>query len=219
MKKYIAELIGTFALVFFGTGAVIISSLTENSLGLTGISIAFGLVVTVMIYTFGNISGAHINPAVSIAFAIKDKSPIKDTLLYIAFQVTGAILASVILSILFPTDTYLGTTLPSGTVSQSFIMEFISTFFLMLVILGVTQQGTAHTKAFAGLVIGATVTTMIFTAGPVSGGSFNPARSIGPALISGKIQYLWLYIISPTLGAITATLIWKYLTSSANTLE
>ena len=219
MKKYIAELIGTFALVFFGTGAVIISSLTENSLGLTGISIAFGLVVTVMIYTFGNISGAHINPAVSIAFAIKDKSPIKDTLLYIAFQVTGAILASVILSILFPTDTYLGTTLPSGTVSQSFIMEFISTFFLMLVILGVTQQGTAHTKAFTGLVIGATVTTMIFTAGPVSGGSFNPARSIGPALISGKIQYLWLYIISPTLGAITATLIWKYLTSSANTLE
>jgi len=213
MKKYIAELTGTYALVFFGTGAIIVNNISSNSFGLHGIAIAFGLIVTVMIYTFGVISGAHINPAVSIAFAIKEKTPIKQTFFYILFQVIGAILASLTLSLLFPTHELLGMTLPSGSPLQSFIMEFITTFFLMLVILGVTQQGTSHTKSLAGLIIGATVAAMIFTSGPVSGGSFNPARSIGPALVVGNFQYLWLYITSPTLGAMTSVLLWKYLTS------
>jgi len=211
MKKYIAELIGTYALVFFGTGAIIVNDIANNSFGLTGIAIAFGLVVTMMIYTFGSISGAHINPAVSIAFYFKKDISLKNTLYYILFQIIGAILASLTLKILFTDHQTLGMTLPSGSVLQSFIMEIISTFFLMLVILGITEQETIQVQSLAGILIGATVTAMIFTAGPISGGSFNPARSIGPAIVAGNFQYLWLYVLSPILGALVAVLLWKFL--------
>lgn len=211
MKKYLAELIGTFGLVFFGTGSIIVNNVTNNSFGLVGIALTFGLIVLVMIYIFGNISGAHINPAVTIAFAIRKDINLKETSFYIVFQIIGAILASVLLKIMFPSSESLGMTLPSSTISQSFIMEFISTFFMMLAILGITQQGNEHTKSLAGIVIGFVVLALIFVAGPISGGSFNPARSIGPALISGNLEHLWLYLVSPTLGAIFAVFIWKYL--------
>ena len=211
MKKYIAELIGTFALVFFGTGAIIVNDITNNSFGLTGIAIAFGLVVTAMIYTLGFISGAHINPAVTIAFFVRKDIDLKESIFYILFQILGAIFASSTLRILFVSHKTLGMTLPSGTVLQSFLMEFIATFFLMLVILGITQLGTIQTKALAGIVIGATVTAMIFTAGPISGGAFNPARSIGPAIVVGNLEHLWLYIISPILGTLAAVFLWNYL--------
>ncbi len=209
MKKYIAEFIGTFGLVFIGTGSMIVNEHSNGAVGLVGIALAFGLIVTTMIYVFGNISGAHINPAVTISLAIDKQISKKDTLFYVIAQILGAILASILLKILFPENAKLGTTLPSGTLLQSAIMEIVSTFLLMLVILGVTQKGNKESKALAGIVIGAIVLAMIFVAGPISGGSFNPARSIGPALISGNLQHIWLYIIMPIVGAVMATLVWK----------
>lgn len=211
MKKYIAELIGTFGLVFIGTGSIVVNESSNGAVGLVGIALAFGLIVATMIYVFGNISGAHINPAVTISFAIKKEISKKDAIFYIIFQVLGAILASVILKILFPENKNLGLTTVSGTIMQSFIMEVVSTFLLMLVILGITQQGEKESKALAGIIIGAIVLAMIFVAGPISGGSFNPARSIGPALVSGNFQNLWLYITAPTIGAAIGLFIWKYL--------
>ncbi len=211
MKKYIAELIGTFGLVFIGTGSIVVNESSNGAVGLVGIALAFGIIVTTMIYVFGNISGAHINPAVTISFAIKKDISKKDALFYIIFQVLGAILASVILKILFPENKNLGLTVVSGTIMQSFIMEVVSTFLLMLVILGITQQGEKESKALAGIIIGAIVLAMIFVAGPISGGSFNPARSIGPALVSGNFQNLGLYIAAPTIGAAISVFIWKYI--------
>ncbi|MCF6349652.1 MAG: aquaporin [Flavobacteriaceae bacterium] len=209
MKKYIAEFIGTFGLVFVGTGSIIVNEHTNGSISLTGIAIAFGLIVTTMIYVFENISGAHINPAVTISFAIAKKISKKDTLYYIISQILGAILASILLRILFPENKTLGTTMVSGSLLQSAIMEIVSTFLLMLVILGITEQENKETKALAGIIIGAIVMAMIFVAGPISGGSFNPARSIGPALVSGNLQHLWLYLLTPVFGAVLAIFIWK----------
>jgi aquaporin Z len=211
MKKYLAECIGTFALVFFGTGAIVVNEHTNGDVGIVGIALAFGLIIIAMIYTFGAISGAHINPAVTISFALDKKISVKDTLFYIVFQVIGAILASLVLHILFPNNQNLGTTFVSGTVWQSFIMEVIATFFMMLTIYGSTQNGPKKTKAFAGIVIGFTVLGLIFVAGPISGGSFNPARSLGPALVSGNLQHLWLYLSAPILGTVFALFVWKTL--------
>ncbi len=200
MKKYIAELIGTFALVFVGTGSIIVEQQT-GSVSLVGIALAFGLIITAMIYTFGSISGCHINPAVTISLVIGKKISIKDSLYYILFQILGAILASLSLHILFPENILLGSTNPSGSITQSFIMEVVLTFFMMLTILG--------TKENAGLIIGFVVIALIFIGGPISGGSFNPARSIGPALVSGEMENLWMYLIAPTIGAVLATFTWR----------
>ncbi len=213
MKKYLAELVGTFGLVFIGTGSIIVNDTSSGAVGLVGIAIAFGLIVTTMIYVFGPISGAHINPAVTISFFLKKAISIKDTFFYILFQIIGAIIASLLLYILFPDHKTLGSTMVSDTILQSFIMEIVATFLLMLAILGITQQGEKETKALAGIIIGAIVMAMIFVAGPISGGSFNPARSIGPALISGNSQDLWLYIFAPTCGATIAVFTWKYIKS------
>ncbi len=206
MKKYIAEFIGTFALVFCGTGAVIVNYLSDGSLGLIGISAAFGIIITAIIYIFGTVSGAHINPAVTIALAIGKLLPKKEVLGYVLAQVSGAFSASILLFFIFPTVQTLGETLPSGGVLPSFILEIILTFFLMLTILSVTSKKEhAH---LAGIVIGVLVTGIILIAGPISGGSFNPARSIAPAVISGNFSTLWIYIIAPVIGSILAMFLW-----------
>jgi MIP family channel proteins len=207
MKKYLAEFIGTFALVFFGTGAIIVDQQTEGSLGLLGISASFGIIITAMIYVFGDTSGTHINPAVTLSLALGKLMPKKDVLGYVFAQIVGAILASGFLYILFPRNQSLGGTIPSGGVLQSFSLEFILTFFLMLTILGITSK--KEFSHLSGLVIGLMVTGMILISGPISGGSFNPARSLGPAIFSGNFTTLWIYLIAPTLGAILAMLAWK----------
>lgn len=212
LKKYTAELIGTFALVFCGTGAIIVNQQSGGSLGLFGISAAFGIIVSAVIYIFGTISGAHINPAVTIALTLGKLTTTKDALFYIGAQTIGALLASILLQFLFIENTTLGGTLPSGTSLQSFIIEFILTFFLMLAIFGVTAQ--KENSKIAGLLIGLVVTGIILVAGPISGGSFNPARSIAPALVSGNFSGLWIYILAPTLGAILAMLTWKFFNKS-----
>jgi len=206
MKKYLVEFIGTFALVFCGTGAVIVDQQTNGSLGLIGISLVFGIIITAMIYIFGNISGTHINPAVTIGLVIGKAISKKDAIYYVMFQVLGAILASVLLRFMFKENEFLGGTLPSGDIVQSVLIEVVLTFFLMLTILGITSQKDKETSSLSGIVIGTTVVAFILLAGPISGGSFNPARSIAPAIVSGNITMLWIYIIAPTFGAM---LFWK----------
>lgn len=212
MKKYTAEFIGTFALVFCGTGAIIVNEQSSGSLGLVGIAFACGIIVTAMIYVFGTISGTHINPAVTIALLIGKLTSKKEAFFYIISQLAGAFLASILLKIMFPTNLSLGATLPAGALSQSFILEFILTFFLMLTILGVASK--KEFSNIAGLIIGLVVTGIILFAGPISGGSFNPARSIAPAVVSGNVTALWIYITAPILGSIIAMLLWKSLSKS-----
>lgn len=207
MKKYLAEFIGTFALVFCGTGAIIVNEQTNGSLGLIGIALTFGIIISAMIYVFGNISGTHINPSVTIALVIGKLTSKREAVFYISAQILGAVLASGLLKLMFAKNLTLGITIPSGNLLQSFILEFVLTFFLMLTILGVTSK--KEFSSLAGLIIGLVVTGIILFAGPISGGSFNPARSLAPAIVSGNFTALWIYITAPTLGTIVAMLIWK----------
>jgi aquaporin NIP len=210
MKKYVAEVLGTFAIVFCGTGAIIINQQTNGAITHVGVAITFGLIVMAMIYALGNISGAHLNPAVTIAFTLAKKFEVKQVALYIISQLAGAFLASLVLKYLFPTNEFLGATLPSGTALQSFILELILTFFLMLVIINVAT-GSKEQGMFAGLAIGSTVLLEAMFAGPICGASMNPARSIAPAIISGHTECLWVYISATVLGAALAIPTWKFL--------
>jgi aquaporin NIP len=213
IKKCIAELLGTFALVFCGTGAIIINEESKGAITHVGIAFTFGLIVMSMIYALGNISGAHLNPAVSIAFTIARKFSVKALLPYVVSQIAGAVLASLVLKYLFPANELLGATLPSGSTRQSFILELLLTFFLMLVIISVAH-GSKEQGMFAGLAIGSVVLLEAMFAGPVSGASMNPARSLAPALVSGHTEHLWLYLTSTTVGAALAVPLWKYLNST-----
>ncbi|MEO8150827.1 MAG: aquaporin [Bacteroidia bacterium] len=210
MKKYVAEFIGTFALVFCGTGAIIIDEQTHGAVTHIGVAITFGLIVLAMIYTFGETSGAHFNPAVTFGFAVAKLFPVKQIAPYITAQLAGAFLATLILKFLFPENQNLGATIPAGSQMQSFILEFILTYFLMIVILNVSH-GSKEVGVMAGIAIGAVVLLEAMFAGPVTGASMNPARSISPAVISGNINTLWVYILAPITGAIAATLTWSFM--------
>lgn len=203
MNKYLAELIGTFALVFCGTGAIVINQETAGVITHAGIAITFGLIVAAMIYTLGDISGAHLNPAVSIAFCIAKVFPVNELIPYMISQAIGAFIASFTLHYLFPLNTILGGTLPSGTALQSFILEVILTFILMLVIMRVAK-GSKEQGLFAGIAIGSVVLLEAMFAGPICGASMNPIRSIAPAVVSGNTQSLWVYMLAPIVGAVSA---------------
>ncbi|HMH32236.1 MAG TPA: MIP family channel protein [Puia sp.] len=210
MKKYLAEFVGTFALVFCGTGAIVINEITHGAVTHVGIAVTFGLIVMAMIYTFGAKSGAHLNPAVTIAFAVNGKFPVRDVAPYIVSQVIGACAASIVLKILFPDSVLLGASIPSGSNGQSFILECILSFFLMLVIVSVAT-GSKEQGLFAGIAIGSVVLLEAMFAGPISGASMNPARSLGPALISGEYRQVWIYIFAPVTGSLAAIGIHKIL--------
>ena len=203
-------MIGTFALVFCGTGAIVINQESGGAVTHAGIAITFGAIVMAMIYTLGDISGAHMNPAVTIAFRIAKRFPSKQVLPYIISQLTGAFLASVILKLLFPANNTLGATIPAGTGLQSLLLEFILSFFLMLVIIH-AATGSKERGMFAGLAIGATVLLEAMFAGPISGASMNPARSIAPAIVSGNLEHIWIYILAPIGGAAFAVPVFKIL--------
>jgi aquaporin Z len=208
--KYLAEILGTFAIVFCGTGAIIINQETAGAITHVGVAITFGLIVMCMIYALGNISGAHFNPAVTLAFALFNKFKWKQVLPYVMSQTLGAFAASTLLRLLFPANKLLGATLPSGVWSQTFILEFILTFLLMLVILHVAN-GSKEQGMFAGLAIGATVLLEAMFAGPICGASMNPVRSLAPAIVSGHTQYLWVYLTATVFGALSAVPVWKLL--------
>jgi aquaporin NIP len=206
MKKYLAELLGTFALVFCGTGAIVINEVTKGTITHVGIAMCFGLIVMSMIYTFGDKSGAHLNPAVTIAFAVHKVFPLKEIIPYIVSQLAGAFLASLLLHVLFPMSVSLGATIPSGSDWQSFILEIVLTFILMLTIINVSQ-GAKEKGLFAGIAIGSVILLEAMFAGPISGASMNPARSLSPAIMSGNLNHLWIYISAPVIGSVTAAFI------------
>lgn len=212
MKKYLAEVIGTFALVFCGTGAIIINQESGGAVTHVGIAITFGLIVSAMIYAVGDISGAHLNPAVTIAFYVAKVFPAKEIVPYIISQGLGAFLASISLKFLFPANATLGSTLPTGSPMQSFVLELILTFLLMFVIVHVAK-GSKEQGMFAGIAIGSMVLLEAMFAGPICGASMNPIRSISPAITSGHIEHLWVYIVAPILGAVLAVLAWMLLKS------
>jgi aquaporin NIP len=203
MKRFCAEFLGTFALVFAGTGAIVINEVSNGAITHVGIALTFGLIVLAMIYTVGDISGAHLNPAVTLGFWAARRLPERDVLPYIASQIAGAIFASALLRFLFPENQLLGTTLPAGSESQSFILETVLTFFLMLTILNVST-GAKEKGVTAGIAIGAVIALEAMFAGPVCGASMNPARSLAPALVSGHFEHLWIYLVAPPLGAVAA---------------
>jgi aquaporin NIP len=200
VKKLIAEFLGTFALVFAGTGAVVINEVSGGAITHVGIALTFGLIVLAMIYTVGDISGAHINPAVTTAFFVARRFPGQSVLPYIASQCAGAAVASLILRMLFPQNTTLGATIPAGSSAQSFVLELILTALLMFVILGVST-GAREKGMTAGVAIGSVIALEAMFAGPICGASMNPARSLGPAIVSMHLQSLWIYLLAPTVGA------------------
>ena len=208
LKKYLAEIIGTFALVFCGTGAIVINQQSGGTVTHIGIAITFGLIVASMIYAIGNISGAHLNPAVTIAFWVGKLFETKEVLPYLISQGIGAFLASFTLKFLFPSNEDLGSTLPVGLPMQSFVLEFILTFLLMFVIVHVAK-GSKEQGMFAGIAIGGVVLLEAMFAGPISGASMNPIRSLSPAIVSGHLEHLWVYLTAPILGSITAIFSWK----------
>ena len=205
MRKLSAEFLGTFALVFAGTGAIIINETSGGAVTHVGIALTFGLVVMAMIYALGDVSGAHLNPAVTIGFWAARRFPASQVWRYLTAQITGALFASLILKFLFPTNQNLGGTRPAGPSAQSFILEFILTCLLMFVILNVST-GAKEKGVTAGIAVGAVIGLEALFAGPISGASMNPARSLAPALASGHLGGLWIYLLAPTLGALAAVL-------------
>lgn len=201
MKKTAAEALGTFGLVLIGTGACVVDQETGGALGVSGIAIAFGLIVAAMIHVFGPLSGAHMNPAVTLALFFGKYVRASTVLPYIAAQCIGALGASLIVHVLFPANELLGATLPSGDPWVSFGIETLLTFSLMLVILAPRLRA----KAVHSIFIGGTVLLAALFAGPISGASMNPARSLAPAVVSGHWEHLSIYIAAPVLGALLAT--------------
>ncbi|XP_059624608.1 probable aquaporin NIP-type [Cornus florida] len=199
-QKLIAELIGTYFIIFSGCGSVAVNKLYDGVVTFPGICVTWGLIVMVMIYSVGHISGAHFNPAVTISFAVFRKFPWAEVPLYIAAQVLGSILASGTLCLLFDITpkTYFGT-IPAGSDMQSLIFEILISFLLMFVISGVATDNRAIGE-LAGIAVGMTILLNVFVAGPISGASMNPARSIGPAVIRHTYKGLWVYIVGPLVG-------------------
>ncbi|MCH9655394.1 MAG: MIP family channel protein [Planctomycetes bacterium] len=203
MQKYYAEIFGTFILLFSGAGAIVTNQVSQGTVTHVGIALVFGLVVTSIIYAIGEISGAHINPAVTIAFWVSRRFPGIEVVPYIICQCIGAMAACLLLKLLFPGLSNYGMTLPAGSDMQSLILEGVLTWMLMFVVLCVST-GAKETGILAGVAIGSVIALEAMFAGPISGASMNPARSLAPALVSGNLQSLWLYIVGPIAGAVLA---------------
>jgi aquaporin Z len=201
VRKLTAEFLGTFILVFAGTGAVVVNSVTSGAVSHVGVCLVWGLIVLAMVYAVGDSSGAHINPAVTLAFAAAGRFAWTMVPGYILAQVAGAFAASLTLAWLFPADNRLGSTLPAGTAWQSFVLEVILTFILMFVVLGVST-GAKEKGVLAGIAVGSVIALEALMAGPISGASMNPARSLAPAIVSGQTRDLWVYLTAPPLGAL-----------------
>jgi len=202
-RKFLAELIGTYVMIFAGTGAIVINAESGGAITHLGVALTFGLIVLAMIYTLGDVSGAHMNPAVTLAFAAAGLFPFAAVLTYLAAQFSGALLASLTLHFLFPQSANLGATLPAGAPMQSFVLEVILSAILMFGILNVSH-GAKEKGITAGIVVGSVIALEALFAGPISGASMNPARSLAPAIVSGQLQHLWIYLVAPVVGTLIA---------------
>jgi MIP family channel proteins len=209
-SQYIAEFIGTFFLVFFGCGAAILAGLKPETMSHSGVSVVFGGVVSVMIYATGHISGAHFNPAVTLSFWITKKFPSSRVIGYLLSQISGALLASFIHMIIWGTNHSFGETSFDSSIAIGFMVEFILSFVLMFVIHAVATDSRAVGE-LAGIAIGSTVAICAFVGGPLTGASMNPARSIAPAIFSGELSLLWVYIVSPILGAMAGAVVYEWI--------
>jgi aquaporin Z len=206
MRKLAAEMFGTFALVFAGTGAIVINDVTGGTVSHVGVALTFGLIVLAMIYAVGDVSGAHLNPAVTLGFYAARRFPGRSVLPYIASQSVGAFLASLCLWLLFPRAGTLGATLPrDGDAGQSFVLEVVLTCLLMFVILSVST-GAKEKGITAGIAVGSVIALEALFAGPISGASMNPIRSLAPAVVSHQFASLWVYLTAPVIGALVAVL-------------
>ena len=202
-----AELVGTFLLVFVAAGAIMVDAET-GTLGHTGIAVATGLVVMAMVYAVGHVSGAHLNPGVSLAFALTRHLPATRLVGYWAAQVGGALLAAAVLRGSLGSVADVGATLPAGSNGQTFLWEVVLTALLLFVVMAVATDTRAVGEA-AAIAIGGTIALAVLVGGPVSGASLNPARSLGPALVGGELDLLWIYLTAPLLGAATGALAYQ----------
>ncbi len=211
-RALVCEAVGTFFLVLIGTGAIVVDQVSGGAIGHVGISLCFGIVVCVVIYSVGSISGAHINPAVSIGFFATGEIGLVKLVCYILSQLLGALVASLLVFFLFPEATGYGATLPNETIPGTnpvvlcLVFEFVLTFILMWVILAVTTPDHPN-GSYAGLVIGLVIAMEALMGGPICGASMNPARSIAPAVVGGQLQHLWIYLLAPVAGALAASLV------------
>ena len=226
MKAYIAEVFGTFTLVFFGVGSAVLAG---GDIGMVGISFAFGISIVAMAYSIGHISGAHLNPAVSLGMLVAGRMPAAHFVGYVIAQIVGAVLAALVVMVIAKSKVNGYDIAASGLgqngwgpgylgefgLAGAFLFEVVATMFFLIVILGVTQSGTS-TTAFAGIAIGLTLTMIHLVGIPITGTSVNPARSIGPALLAGApaISQLWLFIVAPMIGAVIAALLYRSATLS-----
>jgi len=208
-RRAAAEGIGAFALVFAGCGAIIAEAEHPGALGALGIALVFGLIVMAMVYATGHLSGAHLNPAVTLAFALTRHFPGRETVAYLLAQFAGALLAAAALAAIWPSDpASLGATQPTVGIGSAFVYEVVLSAFLMFVIVAVATD-TRAVGAAAAIAIGGTVGLDALFGGPITGASMNPARSLGPALVSGELSDLWLYLIAPPLGAALGALAYQ----------
>jgi len=200
LKKYVAEVVGTFCLVFAGTGAIVINDVSGGTVTHVGVALTFGLVVMAMIYAIGDVSGAHLNPAVTLGFWFSRQFPGRAVIPYVVSQCLGAFLASGLMRAMFLTHSTLGATRPVGSAWQSFVLEVVLTAVLMFVILAVSS-GAKEKGLMAGIAVGGVIALEALFAGPICGASMNPARSFAPAVVSGNLTHLWIYLTAPPLGA------------------
>lgn len=227
MKKYLAEMVGTMVLVLMGCGSAVFAGNAAGAVsagvGTIGVALAFGLSVVAMAYTIGNISGCHINPAITLGVWLSGRMSGKDAIMYMVFQVIGAIIGSAVLFGLVSAGTHNGPTstgsnsFADGCMLQAFVAELVFTFIFVLVVLGSTdsKKGAGN---FAGLAIGLTLVLIHIVCIPITGTSVNPARSIGPAIFEGgrALSQLWLFIVAPLAGGAAAALAWKCIGSERN---
>ena len=209
-QRVAAEFVGTFALVFAGAGAIVIDAKQDGAITHVGVAATFGLVIMVMIYAVGHISGGHFNPGVTLAFATARHFPVRNVVPYWAGQFLAAVLAATVLHLMFGDIAHLGATEPAGPAMQSFWLELILTFGLMFVIISVATDTRAVGQA-AAIAIGGTVGLEAMFAGPISGASMNSARSFGPALIANDFHALWVYLVAPPIGALLGAFTYQYI--------
>jgi MIP family channel proteins len=200
-RKLWAEVFGTFALVFAGTGAIVVNGVSGGAVTHVGISLTFGMIVMAMIAALGRVSGAHLNPAVTIGFFAARRMEGRMVFPYVASQICGAFLGSMVLRLIFPSHQTLGATIPTGSALQAFSLEFLLTMILMFVILSVSE-GPKEQGGLVAIVVGSVVALEALFAGPITGASMNPARSVAPAVVTGCFESLWVYVTAPVAGAL-----------------